>query len=70
MKTQIRMDKYKIKQNFPHNFHFRDSKLNVTEINIFFFIHIMKKYMMMIMPFSQYTIVLQQCHYINHQSTR
>jgi hypothetical protein len=39
MKTQIKMDKYKIKQNFPHNFHFRDSKLNVTEINIFFYTH-------------------------------
>jgi len=30
------MDKYKIKQNSPRNFHFRGSKLNVTEMNIFY----------------------------------
>jgi hypothetical protein len=64
------MDKYKIKQNFPHNFCFRGPKLNVTEINIFFFIHFMKKYMIMIMPFSLDIMLLQQCHYIHHESTR
>jgi len=30
------MDKYKIKQNFHHNFHFRGPKLNVTKINTSF----------------------------------
>jgi hypothetical protein len=33
------MDKYKIKQNFPHNFRFRGPKLNVTKINTFFNTH-------------------------------
>jgi hypothetical protein len=31
------MDKYEMKQNFPHNFHFRHPKSNVTAINIIFF---------------------------------